>query len=60
VSPLRFDQDPHRRFNPLKREWVLVSPQRTARPCQGLVEKAAAQQTPPHGYFHHEVTKRAC
>ncbi len=26
---------PHRRFNPLLREWVLVSPQRTARPWQG-------------------------
>lgn len=26
---------PHRRFNPLLREWVLVSPQRTSRPWQG-------------------------
>jgi len=25
-------QDPHRRFNPLTREWVLVSPHRTQRP----------------------------
>ena len=30
---------PHKRFNPLLREWVLVSPQRTARPWQGKVEK---------------------
>src|SRR5215467_9647541 len=30
---------PHRRFNPLTREWVLVSPQRMERPWQGLVEK---------------------
>jgi UDPglucose--hexose-1-phosphate uridylyltransferase len=30
---------PHRRFNPLKREWVLVSPQRTSRPWQGQVEQ---------------------
>jgi UDPglucose--hexose-1-phosphate uridylyltransferase len=31
---------PHRRFNPLLREWVLVSPHRTERPWQGRVEKA--------------------
>jgi UDPglucose--hexose-1-phosphate uridylyltransferase len=30
---------PHRRFNPLTREWLLVSPQRTQRPWQGKVEK---------------------
>jgi UDPglucose--hexose-1-phosphate uridylyltransferase len=34
---------PHRRFNPLTREWVLVSPQRTERPWQGQVETAAAE-----------------
>jgi UDPglucose--hexose-1-phosphate uridylyltransferase len=37
---------PHRRFNPLTREWVLVSPHRTERPWQGQVEDAAAE-TPP-------------
>ena len=26
---------PHRRYNPLRRSWVLVSPQRTERPWQG-------------------------
>ncbi len=31
---------PHRRYNPLRRQWVLVSPQRTARPWQGEVGKA--------------------
>ncbi len=30
---------PHRRFNPLTREWVLVSPHRTQRPWQGQQEK---------------------
>jgi len=30
---------PHKRFNPLLREWVLVSPQRTQRPWQGQAEK---------------------
>ncbi len=34
-----FEKKPHRRFNPLLREWVLVSPQRTQRPWQGKVEK---------------------
>lgn len=29
---------PHRRYNPLSREWVLVSPHRTQRPWQGQVE----------------------
>lgn len=34
-----FTKRPHRRFNPLTREWVLVSPQRNQRPWQGKVEK---------------------
>jgi UDPglucose--hexose-1-phosphate uridylyltransferase len=33
---------PHRRFNLLTREWVLVSPHRTERPWLGQVEKSAA------------------
>ncbi|MBI4892098.1 MAG: UDP-glucose--hexose-1-phosphate uridylyltransferase [Acidobacteria bacterium] len=32
-------EHPHRRYNPLTREWVLVSPHRTKRPWQGQVEK---------------------
>jgi UDPglucose--hexose-1-phosphate uridylyltransferase len=35
-------EQPHRRFNPLTREWVLVSPHRTQRPWQGQVEKTPA------------------
>ena len=34
-------ETPHRRFNPLTREWVLVSPHRTQRPWQGQVERTA-------------------
>jgi UDPglucose--hexose-1-phosphate uridylyltransferase len=32
--------EPHRRFNPLTHEWVLVSPHRTARPWQGQIEES--------------------
>jgi UDPglucose--hexose-1-phosphate uridylyltransferase len=30
--------EPHRRFNPLRNEWVIVSPHRNRRPWQGIVE----------------------
>ena len=42
MSILTLSNDPHVRFNPLKREWVLVSPNRNQRPWQGQVEKAEA------------------
>ena len=41
-------QSPHRRYNPLRREWVLVSPHRTQRPWQGEVAKADA---PPELHY---------
>jgi UDPglucose--hexose-1-phosphate uridylyltransferase len=31
-------EDPHRRYNPLINEWVLVSPHRSKRPWQGQNE----------------------
>jgi UDPglucose--hexose-1-phosphate uridylyltransferase len=33
---------PHRRFDPLRQQWVLVSPHRTARPWQGQIERPPA------------------
>jgi UDPglucose--hexose-1-phosphate uridylyltransferase len=38
----------HRRFNPLTREWILVSPHRTQRPWQGQVEAAAISNQPEY------------
>ena len=36
---LKFTDEPHRRFNALTHEWVLVSPHRTTRPWQGEVAR---------------------
>jgi UDPglucose--hexose-1-phosphate uridylyltransferase len=41
-------ETPHRRFNPLTREWVLVSPHRATRPWQGQVEKTASEILPSY------------
>jgi len=41
-------QVPHRRFNPLNRQWVLVSPHRTQRPWLGEVAKS--EETPAIHY----------
>jgi UDPglucose--hexose-1-phosphate uridylyltransferase len=39
---------PHRRFNPLTRDWVLVSPHRARRPWLGQVEKTPLEALPQY------------
>ena len=45
---LPLDNCPHRRYNPLKDEWVLVSPHRNKRPWQGKSESAPVVNKPAH------------
>ena len=45
---MQLTQDPHRRFNPLTREWILVSPHRALRPWQGAIEKIPVERQPEY------------
>jgi len=45
---INFTEDPHRRFNPLTKQWVLVSPHRAKRPWQGQTEKSAQEERPSY------------
>lgn len=41
-------EHPHRRYNPLKQEWVLVSPHRSKRPWQGAQEAPNPEKLPAY------------
>jgi UDPglucose--hexose-1-phosphate uridylyltransferase len=48
MDPSQLQLSPHRRFNPLTQEWVLVSPHRAQRPWLGKVEERAVADQPAY------------
>jgi UDPglucose--hexose-1-phosphate uridylyltransferase len=48
MTKLNFNEDPHRRYNILTGEWVLVSPHRNKRPWQGKEEDAPNGSRPEY------------
>ncbi|MBC6611225.1 UDP-glucose--hexose-1-phosphate uridylyltransferase [Hymenobacter sp. BT507] len=48
MAEFNFNDHPHRRFNPLLGEWMLVSPQRSKRPWQGQQEEPDRAERPAY------------
>lgn len=48
MVPLNLEEHPHRRYNPLTGEWILVSPHRAKRPWQGKIEDHPPDTRPSH------------
>lgn len=48
MQKFNINEDPHRRYNPLINEWVLVSPHRSKRPWQGQNETVTSDTLPEY------------
>ena len=48
MQTFNMEEHPHRRYNALTGEWVLVSPHRAKRPWQGQVEKGQEEKRPEY------------
>ncbi len=48
MATFRFEEHPHRRYNPLTGSWVQVSPHRAKRPWQGQTEEPVTKKQPTY------------